>query len=201
MNKILYTIMGLLVTVSLYAADLTPTSNATPAPATAPMASTTPATSAMPATDKPANTGTVARAQFTTAVTDHEPTDNLTTLTNDATRIYYFTELKGMTGQNVTHRWEHDGKTMSEVKFDVAGPRWRVFSSKTLDPSWLGEWKASVVDADGKILSTSAFNYTKAAAATPASPTAPATIGTAPATSAAPNASSPAATPAKPATP
>ena len=127
----------------------------------------------------------MARAIFTSGINDREPTDTITTLTNDATNITFFTELQGMQGQTVTHRWEHGDKVMAEVKFDVGGSRWRVFSSKKLDPSWTGEWKVSVVDANGGTLSASTFTY--AAGEKPATP------------ESAPAATSPA-TPAEPAT-
>ena len=77
-------------------------------------------------------------------------------------RIYYFTEIRDMAGQTVTHRWEHDGQVMAEVPFEVGGDRWRVYSSKNLEPSWTGEWKASVVDGSGATLSANTFTYNKA---------------------------------------
>ena len=51
-------------------------------------------------------------------------------------------------------------KNKTEVTFDVKGARWRVWSSKTLLPEWLGEWKVSVVDDDGKVLHSDSFTYT-----------------------------------------
>lgn len=116
-----------------------------------------------------ANTGTVARAAFTSAVENREPTDKLSSLNNDQGEILFFTELRDMAGQSVTHRWEHDGKVMAEVAFNVGGNRWRVYSSKQLDPSWTGAWKTSVVSANGETLSVSTFNYDIAPAA-PATP-------------------------------
>jgi hypothetical protein len=50
---------------------------------------------------------------------------------------------------------------MAEVKFDVKGPRWRVSSSKNLLPEWLGEWKVSVIDGQGRVLVTDSFTYTQ----------------------------------------
>lgn len=139
---------------------------------------------AAPASQAPtpaAPTGTVARAQFTTAINDREPADAVTSLGNDQTRIYYFTELKGFEGQKVTHRWEHDGKVMHEQAFDVSAPRYRTYTSKTFDPSWTGEWKVSVIDGSGATVSASTLSYTKAEAspmpapvAQPATPAAPA---------------------------
>jgi len=106
-----------------------------------------------------ANTGTVSRASFTSAVENREPTDQLSSVNNNQGEIMYFTELRNMAGQSVTHRWEHDGKVMAEVPFNVGGNRWRVYSSKKLDPSWTGSWKASVISANGETMSVSTFNY------------------------------------------
>ncbi|MGE0080112.1 MAG: DUF2914 domain-containing protein [Thiohalomonadaceae bacterium] len=93
--------------------------------------------------------GEVARAQFTSNVSEREPVDNLTALPADASRIYFFTELRDMEGQTVTHRWERDGQVMAEVPFNVGGARWRVWSSKNLDSGATGEWTVTVVDGAG----------------------------------------------------
>ncbi len=106
-----------------------------------------------------ANTGTVSRASFTSAVENREPTDQLSSINNNQGEIMYFTELRDMAGQSVTHRWEHNGKVMAEIPFNVGGNRWRVYSSKKLDPSWTGPWKASVISANGETMSVSTFNY------------------------------------------
>jgi len=136
------------------------------------------AAAAAPASAPAAQTGTVARAQFTTAINDREPADSVSSLSNDQTRVYYFTELKGFEGQKVAHRWEHDGKVMHEQAFEVSSPRYRTYTSKTFDPSWTGEWKVSVVDESGATVSANTLSYTKAepaaapapAAASPAAP-------------------------------
>lgn len=106
----------------------------------------------------------VARAVFTTGIKDREPVDQVTTLTTDKDKVYFFTEIRNMSGHSVKHRWEYNGKTMAEVEFNVAGPRWRVWSSKSLLPQWTGEWKVSMVDEAGKVLGESSFTYTQAQA-------------------------------------
>jgi Protein of unknown function (DUF2914) len=108
--------------------------------------------------------GWVARATLTTAVQDREPIDSVSSLSNDKTTLYYFTEVRDMAGQTIKHRWEHNGEVMAEVEFQIGGPRWRVYSSKTLVPTWLGDWKVSATDAAGNPLSVSSFVYTEAAA-------------------------------------
>lgn len=103
--------------------------------------------------------GVVARAQFTHTVENLEPVDVVSTLANDQRRIVYFTEIHGMAGQTVTHRWEYNGKIVLEKTHEVGSSRWRAYTSKTLDPAWVGEWKASVVDAAGGTLSVNTFTY------------------------------------------
>lgn len=155
---------------------------ATAQPAAAAQPAATTAEPAQPAAaTAPQSTGTVARAQFTSAVENREPVDKVSSLLNDKSRVYFFSEIKDAPNQKITHRWEYNGKVMSEVNFDVGGERWRVFSSKNLDPSWTGEWKVSVLDEAGSTLGASTFTYEKAEAAAtnppasaPAATTAPA---------------------------
>ncbi len=112
---------------------------------------------------EPADVGRVARSAFTTGVADREPADELSTLGNDVDRVLYFTDLRGLGGRTVVHRWQYKGEVMAEVPFAVGGSRWRVHSSKELDPSWLGEWTVSVV-VDGQVLTSESFRYTDASA-------------------------------------
>lgn len=179
MNKLL-ALLSTLVVLPVYAAD------EYSAPAQ-PAAAAQPATAAQPAPPAaPKSTGSVARAQFTSAVQDREPVDKVTNLLNDKTSIYFFSEIKDAPNQKVTHRWEHNGKPQWEMSFDVGGNRWRVYSNLTLDPSQTGEWKVSVVDEAGSTLGASSFTYENAPAAAAIPP------------ASAPAAAAPAAAPQKP---
>jgi hypothetical protein len=104
----------------------------------------------------------VARAVFTSEIQNREPTDTISSLSNDHNKIYFFSELTGLGGQIITHRWEYQDKTMAEIKFNVGGPRWRVWSSKTLLPQWTGEWRVSIIDGSGNKIAEQTFNYTEA---------------------------------------
>ncbi|MFA5531515.1 MAG: DUF2914 domain-containing protein, partial [Thiohalomonadaceae bacterium] len=96
--------------------------------------------------------GAVVRALFTSDVREREPVDQHATLPAGTGRIYFFTELRDMEGQTVSHRWEQDGEVMAEVPFNVGGPRWRVWSSKNIDSGATGEWSVAVVDGAGNEL-------------------------------------------------
>ena len=106
--------------------------------------------------------GHVGRAIFTTEIDDREPQNTIRELPNSHRKIYYFTELRDMAGQTVTHRWTYKGKTMAKIRFKVRGSRWRVYSSKKLEPQQVGQWQASVVDSSGRTLSSASFNYASA---------------------------------------
>ena len=168
MKSILY-ITGLLISTLAFAAD-----EAAPAAETMPMnesSQTMPmnesgathtdmATDSQPATAVTDTTeqagfsrGSVVRSIFTTAIQDREPIDKLNNSASDTEQVFYFTELRDMSGQTATHRWEHGGQVMAEVKFDVRGPRWRVWSSKSFVPNTAGDWKVSVVNGAGETIS------------------------------------------------
>lgn len=122
------------------------------------------ATEPMTPTTNETPSGRVARAIFTTAIADREPVDDLKTVPNSTDRIYFFSDLRELAGQIVTHRWEYKGKTMAEITFKVGnGTRWRVYSSKNLLPEWTGTWTVVVSNESGQALQTSTFEYVAAA--------------------------------------
>ena len=103
--------------------------------------------------------GSVVRSAFTRDIADREPTEDLQNLTNENGQVKFFTELRDMSGQTAIHRWEYDGKVVAEVKFNVKGPRWRVWSSKKFVPQWTGDWKVSVINAAGEVISEKKLSY------------------------------------------
>ena len=109
-----------------------------------------------------AETG-VTRGIFTTAIENKEPVSDLKQISTDVGRVYFFTELKGLTGHKISHRWEYNGKVMAEISFEVGAQRWRTWSSKNILQSWQGEWLVSVVDEGGNLIEQKSFQYTDAA--------------------------------------
>jgi len=97
--------------------------------------------------------------QFTTAIENREPVDQVTFVPNDVRTVYFFSDLRGLAGQTVTHRWTRAGEVVSEVAFEVRGPRWRVWSSKALQPDWIGDWTVEIVTEDGEVLAAETFTF------------------------------------------
>jgi len=87
-------------------------------------------------------------AQFTTGVENREPVDQVSFVESGVKRIFFFSDLRGLAGRTVQHRWIYNGKTIAEVNFEVRGPRWRVWSSKELLPDWIGDWTVEIVALD-----------------------------------------------------
>ncbi|MBT5232063.1 MAG: DUF2914 domain-containing protein [Methylococcales bacterium] len=104
----------------------------------------------------------IGRAMLTNAIAHREPVDEVLGTVfarNDITRMYYFTELKGLKGQVVTHHWVLNGKVMAKIRFRIGSHHWRTYSSKYLNQKMLGDWKVVVMDSQGKELSHTNFSY------------------------------------------
>jgi hypothetical protein len=118
------------------------------------------AASSICAADPSLEHSSIIHTQFTTAIQDREPVDNLTELNNGtAERIYCFTELTNLTGQVVTHSWEYRGEVVSEARFHVDGPHSRVWSSRLLTPDRPGSWTVVIMSATGKVLAERTLDY------------------------------------------
>lgn len=120
----------------------------------------TTATSAPAPAAAPATTGEVKRAQFCSGVAEREPIDELTTLAAPIETVAFFTELIGMAGKTITHKWSLDGNAMGEVPISVGADRWRCYSIKTLGPAMVGTWTVTVVDDAGATLAEKTLTYT-----------------------------------------
>ena len=104
--------------------------------------------------------GGVTRTQFTSAVQDREPVDNLTELNNGtAEKIYCFTELGNMSGHTVSHSWVYRGQVINVVRFRIDHPHSRVWSSRLLTPDHPGSWTVVVLTETGQVLAERTLDY------------------------------------------
>jgi hypothetical protein len=135
--------------------------NAKPATAALPPPVKKPVTKAAVAPPAAPLDESVARSQLTSAMRGREPVDQLASRVKigkaGSRKLFYFTELKGLTGETVFHRWEHDGRTMVTLRFNVGSNRWRGYSSKTIPATQTGEWRVVVANAEGDVLASSQF--------------------------------------------
>jgi len=105
--------------------------------------------------------GTVARSLFTTLIDNREPVDKVKQVPPQTGDVFYYTELRDMSGQTAKHRWEYKGKVIAEVDFKVRGPRWRVWSKKSFQPGWAGDWKVSVLNGANEVISEEMIAFTE----------------------------------------
>ncbi len=104
--------------------------------------------------------GEVSRSMFTIGVDNREPVLMVNSIDSSAyTAISFFTELNDLSGHNVTHQWTYNGDVMFEKTFEVNGSRWRIWTSKTLIPTWTGAWTVNVLDDDRSVLASKSFEY------------------------------------------
>ena len=101
----------------------------------------------------------ISNAKFAMEIKDRTPLNIIEELDNSFGKIYFFTNIRNLQGQSIRHRWIYKNKVMAEVEFDINGPRWRVWSSKNLWPTWLGEWSVEVLNANSEVLYKKEFNY------------------------------------------
>ena len=111
------------------------------------------------AAEPPAETSV--RTQLTSGLADMEPTDELDSpivvAAGGTRRVYFFTEARGLFGSRVTHRWQFEGTTLTQLPFVVAGDPWPVYSSKDIPADQAGDWEVSIVGEDGTVLASESF--------------------------------------------
>ena len=103
----------------------------------------------------------ISQAVFSTDVVERQPVEIITEAGNSLGKIYFFTNIRHLTGDKITHRWIHKDKVKAEISFDIKGKRWRVWSSKNLWHTWTGQWKVEVVNQKNEILLTKIFEFGK----------------------------------------
>jgi type II secretory pathway predicted ATPase ExeA len=64
-----------------------------------------------------------------------------------ARTIYFFTELHGLSGRTVLHRWEWNGRIMQERQLHPTSQSWRAYTAMTIVGDMRGSWGVSAVDA------------------------------------------------------
>jgi len=103
----------------------------------------------------------ISQAVFAKSVEDRTPIEIVTDADSSLGKIYFFTNIRHLTGDKITHRWIYKDKIKAEVSFDIKGKRWRVWSSKNLLHTWTGTWQVDVLNSKGNVLLRKTFEYKK----------------------------------------
>jgi len=103
----------------------------------------------------------ISQAVFAASIEDRAPVEIVTEANDSLGKIYFFTNVRNLTGDKITHRWIYKDKVKAEIIFDIKGKRWRVWSSKNLWHKWTGQWKVEIVNQQNEILLTKTFEFGK----------------------------------------
>ena len=107
---------------------------------------------------------TVDEQTICTAVEERMPVGSDSSYANDIGKLYCFTKISGIEDvATIFHIWSLNDEEKAKVELSVKGNSWRTWSSKNIDPSWVGSWKVEIVAENGDVLSTKTFVITKAA--------------------------------------
>lgn len=104
----------------------------------------------------------VARATFARAISRFEPVESIAGILSadrGLSRLYFFTELQGLRGQRIQHRWIINGQRIAEIPVNVSSDRFRASSNMRLSKNRVGTWEVQVVDPHGNILHASRLEY------------------------------------------
>ena len=106
------------------------------------------------------DTDKISRAVLTRAVNKREPTNVFTSdvrLSQFQDSLSFFSELKGLQGQQVTHVWSFEGESMAEITLDVTSSRYRTYSTKSIMNTQMGHWRVDVIDGQGNLIAQKEF--------------------------------------------
>ena len=101
----------------------------------------------------------ISQAVFAKSVENRAPIEIVTEADDSLGKIYFFTNIRDLTGDTIIHRWIYKDKVKAEISFNIKGKRWRVWSSKNLWHTWTGQWKVEVVNQQNELLLTKIFEF------------------------------------------
>ena len=106
------------------------------------------------------DTGKISRAVLTRSVEKREPVNVFAAdvrMSQFEGTLSFFSELKGLQGQQVKHIWYFESETMAEITLNVTSPRYRTYSTKNIMNTQTGHWRVDVVDEQGNLIAQKEF--------------------------------------------
>jgi hypothetical protein len=105
--------------------------------------------------------------ELCSGIEERMPTGMADTFTPDVENVYLWCKVIGCKDSTVIHHvWYYKGEKVADVELPVRSSSWRTWSSKSILPAWVGDWKVTVVDAGGKELAAIPFKIAAAVAPT-----------------------------------
>jgi hypothetical protein len=97
---------------------------------------------------------------MTRAVQDRIATDIDTIFQSNVGNLYFHTIINNPEDTaTIIHRWSHKGEFISQTEIKLGrSVRWRCWSRLALNPDWVGDWEASVLDSVGNFLTSTKFS-------------------------------------------
>jgi hypothetical protein len=102
----------------------------------------------------------ISRAVLTTGISEREPVDVLKESieqTQFQEKLFFFTEVRKLKGQTISHLWFHQDQLMAEISLSISADRYRTYSSKNIMPSQTGQWRVEAVTEQGELLAQKTF--------------------------------------------
>jgi hypothetical protein len=128
-----------------------------PVARTVPMPAEKPAAAQPPVKRPAAPQGSVTRMRLAERMEGLEPGPGVALPIRRGRTIYFFTELKGLAGRPIVHRWHWEGRVVQDRAVRPSSPAWRAYTAKAIDRR--GAWQVTVVDtATGSVLAEHRFD-------------------------------------------
>lgn len=101
----------------------------------------------------------VAQAVITTGVTSsaRPQTDNLTLVDHAIGSITFYTEINGLSGKVVIHRWLYKNQEVSSITMQLSSNNSLNWSQSSISPSQLGRWEVQLI-SNGQVLASRSFD-------------------------------------------
>jgi hypothetical protein len=142
--------LGMLVAGQVWAAE------APAVPAAAPAAAA-PVMAAPAETAPAAGAWEVAEAAIATGVENRQPVGAAEKFSASAGKLFCWSKISGgAAGGEIVHEWRKGEEVVAEVKLNIGGSPWRVYSSKVITPEMTGKWSVAIKQGD-QVLKTLEF--------------------------------------------
>lgn len=103
---------------------------------------------------------TIQRSAITVAVENLEPKGISEHVSVRQGRVYCWVHVTNGEGKKITVRWIAKGKELWQTELPIGSNDWRTWAYITLRPGMIGPAQADILNEDGELLQTEAFEIT-----------------------------------------